>query len=145
MEHYLPRLGTYHLQPEYSIHPAYHIRMSALDMARFGLLYLHKGKWMNQQIIPESWVKKSTRAYSETGSPQFGYGYMWWINTNGPLADLGRFSALGFGGHCIEVLPGADLVFVHRVDTDNRKRVENKDRDSLLHEILKAHPDFEND
>lgn len=118
MEHYLPGLGTYQLEPKYSVHPAYHIRMSALDMARFGLLYLNKGQWLNQQIIPEAWIEESTRPHSHTPQSHIGYGYMWWTHTEGPL--LGLISALGYGGHAIDVLPGADLVFVHRMDTDKK-------------------------
>jgi CubicO group peptidase (beta-lactamase class C family) len=27
------------------------------DWSKFGLLYLHKGKWNGEQILDESWVK----------------------------------------------------------------------------------------
>jgi CubicO group peptidase (beta-lactamase class C family) len=38
-----------------SEHPAYPIRMSARDLARFALLYLHEGSWKGRQIIPSGW------------------------------------------------------------------------------------------
>ncbi len=41
--------GWYNTGPE-SIHPYYGFRMSARDLARFGLLYLRKGRWKNKQI-----------------------------------------------------------------------------------------------
>jgi hypothetical protein len=47
----------------------------------------------------------------------YGYGYFWWPVVRGPFAKLGMYSARGYGGHSIDVLPGADLVFIHRVNT----------------------------
>jgi CubicO group peptidase (beta-lactamase class C family) len=40
------------------MHPAYPLRMSARDMARFGLLYLRGGAWRDRTVVPEAWVKE---------------------------------------------------------------------------------------
>jgi CubicO group peptidase (beta-lactamase class C family) len=53
---------------------------------------------------------------------------MWWVATNGkhlPGVELpeGTYSARGFGGHYILVIPRFDLVIVHRVNTDVRGQV----------------------
>jgi CubicO group peptidase (beta-lactamase class C family) len=77
------------------------------DMARFGLLYLHNGKWGNRQIVPESWVRESSRAIM-TVRPGVGYGYSWWINTARPPI----FEAVGRGGQRISVLPKEKMVLV---------------------------------
>ena len=53
------------------------------DMARFGLLYLHQGKWGDVQVLPETWVRESS-SESVTVRPGVGYGYSWWINTARP-------------------------------------------------------------
>ena len=37
------------------------INARAVDYARFGLLYLHKGNWNGRQILPAGWVADSTR------------------------------------------------------------------------------------
>ena len=42
-----------------SIHPTYHFEITARDLARFGLLYLHHGRWNGKQIVPEAWVEKA--------------------------------------------------------------------------------------
>jgi CubicO group peptidase (beta-lactamase class C family) len=39
---------------ELSVHPYYLFRMSARDLARFGLLFLREGRWRNQQIISDT-------------------------------------------------------------------------------------------
>jgi len=107
-----------------SVYPAYPFRMTARDMARFGLLFLRNGKWLDRQIIPASWVADSVKSYSDAGESG-GYGYLWWIAAGGkhlPGAVLpdGSYSARGAGGHYILVVPPRDLVIVHRVNTDVR-------------------------
>ena len=126
-----------------SIHPAYPFRMTARDLARFGLLFLREGRWRNQQVIPTAWVKKSTIAYSDAG-PGRGYGYMWWTGRGWgafprvKLKDHSYWGA-GFGGHWVVVLPYADMVVVNRVDTDKYgDRVSRREMGSLLRLILAA-------
>ncbi len=116
MQDYRVRDGYYHLEKEHSIYPAYPFRMSARDMARFGLLFLREGKWKNRQVIPKAWIRESTTSYSTVDDAR-GYGYLWWTIRGEPFQSLGAYAARGFGGHCITVAPGADLVFVHRVNT----------------------------
>ena len=104
-----------------SWHPYYGFVMSTRDLARFGLLFARRGRWQNEQIIPASWVEQSTTSYSDTGDPG-GYGYMWWVDVDGThvpnvvLPD-GSFSAQGYRGHFLLVVPQWDLVIVHRFDT----------------------------
>ena len=62
---------------EDSVHPAYPFRMTARDMARFGLLYLRGGKWCGRQIISEKWIKESTTAHGITNYKNgVGYSYL---------------------------------------------------------------------
>ena len=77
------------------------------DMARFGLLYLHNGKWGNTQVIPEAWIRESTKA-AVSVRQGVGYGYSWWINTARPPI----FEAVGRGGQRISVLPNENMVVV---------------------------------
>ena len=62
-----------------SAHSAYHFRMSARDMARFGYLFLRQGRWQSKEVIPSDWVRESTTSYSDVGNG-VGYGYLWWVN-----------------------------------------------------------------
>jgi CubicO group peptidase (beta-lactamase class C family) len=116
MEDYRRTDGRYVVGPD-SVYPAYPIRMSARDLARFALLFLNKGRWQHQQIISRSWVEESTKAYSRSDFGA-GYGYMWWtapINAVVPTVNLptGTFFAAGTGGQYAFVVPGHDLVVVH--------------------------------
>jgi CubicO group peptidase (beta-lactamase class C family) len=122
MQDYRQQDGSY-VRGEASIHPAYEIRMSARDLVRFALLYLHEGNWAGHQIVPREWVEESTRGYSRAASG-LGYGYLWWIGFLGgavaPTVTLpeGSFLAEGAGGQYALVVPALDLVVVHRVDRD---------------------------
>ena len=103
-----------------SLHPCYKFRMTALDMARFGLLYLRNGLWEQNRIISKEWIDESTTAYSDLGEDG-GYGYMWGVSLNGKPGDFipGNFYwHTGYGGHLLMIIPKLDLVFVHRVNTD---------------------------
>ena len=113
--------GQYVTGPD-SVYAAYPFRLTARDMARFGLLFAREGRWRWRQIVPAQWVKDSVTPYSDAGASG-GYGYMWWVAANGrhvPGVSIpdGSYSARGAGGHYILVIPAYDLVIVHRVNTD---------------------------
>ncbi len=84
------------------------------DMARFGYLTLRKGKWKNQQLISESWVKLATTPTSA----QPTYGFMnWYLNTDRkllPSAPASAFYHLGNGTNMVYVDPENELVIVAR-------------------------------
>ena len=132
-----------HVSFEATVHRAYPFRMSARDLARFGLLYLRNGRWGETQVIPEKWVRMSVRPYSHAGD-RGAYGYMWWIargDIHFPQMSVppGTYSARGAGGHYVVVMPTLDLVVVHRADTDSPGRqVDGFAFGSLLEAILAA-------
>ena len=118
MQDYKPADGQY-VTGEASVYPAYPFDMSARDLARFALLYLHHGKWRDRQIVPASWVEESTRPYSQSWFGP-GYGYLWWTgffdDSIAPAVKVpqGTFFAWGAGGQFAFVMPAHDLVVVHR-------------------------------
>jgi CubicO group peptidase (beta-lactamase class C family) len=73
------------------------------DFARFGLLYLRDGQANGRQVVPEAWVKESTRPSAPFNE---GYGLHWWLGENGD------FMASGLAGQRIYVSPEHDVVIV---------------------------------
>jgi|GEM_PF-182603 len=146
------RVADVTLEPSFdSIHPAYPFRMTARDLARFGLLFLRQGRWRDRQVIPLDWIARSLRPYSvvrdENGHIRSSYGLMWWASLQGRHlegVDLppGSFSARGAGAHYLLVVPEHDLVIVHRVDTDDATapRVGRDQFGGLVRRILDAMP-----
>ncbi|TDT46417.1 CubicO group peptidase (beta-lactamase class C family) [Maribacter spongiicola] len=90
------------------------IFISAEDMARFGMLFLNNGKWKNDQLISDNWIKKATTP----SAPNANYGYMWWLNKKGARHWEGLseniYYAAGFGGNFIVIDKENDLVVVTR-------------------------------
>lgn len=134
-----------------SIHPAYALRLTARDMARFGLLFARGGQWNGRQLVPARWVTESTTSWSpatsETGQVRCGYGYLWWTELNGMQLEgvelpRGSYSARGAGGHYILVVPTWDLVVVHRMDTDLRDgpRATSSQFGKLVRLLVEAMP-----
>ena len=139
MQDFELRHTYYHLEAQNSRHAAYPFRMSARDLARVGLLFLNEGRWEKNQILPTDWVRASTQAHSTFSIG--GYGYMWWtVPPMGRLGKLGTYAAAGFGGHRIYVVPGANLVLVHRANTyqGRRQHVTPIAIHNMLLEVLKA-------
>ncbi len=84
---------------------------TARDWAKFGLLYLHRGNWNGTQIFNPEWVD-----YVTTPSPTSDgdYGGHFWLNAGGFYPDAPRdmFSANGFQGQRVFIIPSKDLVIV---------------------------------
>ena len=91
------------------------LRLKTEDMAKFGQLFLQKGKWNGKQILPASWVEEAstmkimqdpnaTQARKDSSDWLQGYCYqMWRCRNNGFRAD-------GANGQFIIVLPEKDAV-----------------------------------
>jgi CubicO group peptidase (beta-lactamase class C family) len=121
-------------------YPNYGIALSARDLARFGQLYCAGGAWRGRQIVPAEWVARSTRPAVATGLPSpFGqYGYLWWVrgaDTSSPLpAD--SFSAVGFGGQTLTIVPSHGLVIVTLCDNMSGGNAQMSIPEAVLTEIL---------
>jgi CubicO group peptidase (beta-lactamase class C family) len=95
--------------------------VSALEMARFGQLYLDGGRYQGQQVVPEAWIEDSWQPYTEgawyykvgDNFDRTAYGYQWWIIDAGPHTYR---LAWGHGGQQIAVLPELDMVVVLNAD-----------------------------
>jgi CubicO group peptidase (beta-lactamase class C family) len=60
--------------------------LKPIDMMKIGIMVINNGKWENQQIVSEDWIRKSTSSYLPTSFDISTYGYFWWIrerNTTG--------------------------------------------------------------
>jgi CubicO group peptidase (beta-lactamase class C family) len=112
----------YYLSIDESTHRAYRFKMSARDLARFGLLFARDGRWRDDQIVPSDWVKESTTPHTADAQHQLGFGYSWWSGEPRHLGGHDFYLARGGAGHAVLVVPALDLVVVHRVVPDPRVR-----------------------
>jgi len=101
------------------------------DIAKFGQLYLQKGKWNGKQLIPQDWIEAATSKQVENGpKPNSdwgqGYGYQFWKSRFGAYRGDGKD-----GQFCI-VLPEQDAVIAITANTGNMQAQLNLVWDKLL-------------
>ncbi|MHA1908225.1 MAG: serine hydrolase domain-containing protein [Candidatus Thorarchaeota archaeon] len=76
------------------------------DMARLGYLYLMNGTWDGEIIVSSDWIANASRTHATVGGGT-GYGYQIWTRDS-----IGSFSARGYAGQYIFVVPEYSLVVV---------------------------------
>src|SRR5205085_7858891 len=87
----------------------YGLSVRTEDIAKFGQLYLQKGKWNGRQLVPEAWVGAATARQTSNGSnPRSdwdqGYGYQFGRRRRGAYRGDGAV------GQVWVVLPEQDAV-----------------------------------
>lgn len=101
--------------------------INSYDMARFGLLTLHKGNWNGKQIISEQWIKQATTPTA--ANPGYGYMNFFLPDKDLPDASPGSVTHEGNGANIIYVDPSHGLVIVSRW-------IQNDAIDSLIKQVL---------
>ena len=116
----------------------YGLSIRTEDIARFGQLYLQKGRWKGKQLVPAAWVEAATARQTSNGSDpksdwDQGYGYQFWRSRHGAFRGDGAF-----GQFCI-VLPEQDAVIAITSGTRDMQSVLNLVWNQLL-PAMKAAP-----
>jgi len=102
--------------------------MTPREFAKFGLMIAQEGKWLDEQIVSQSWIKEATTEFDNLAS----YGYQWWTSTISESGlgmfrqdDYPFFSALGLDGQYIYVWPEKDLVLVRFTKYQHQGNIES--------------------
>jgi CubicO group peptidase (beta-lactamase class C family) len=108
------------------------------DIAKFGQLFLQKGKWQGKQLVPEAWVEAASARQTSNGSNpksdwEQGYGYQFWRCRHGAYRGDGAF------GQYAIVLPEQDAVIAITSGVRDMQAVLNLVWDKLL-PAFKASP-----
>src|SRR5437588_377198 len=119
-------LGIEH--PEWASSPegnslgGYGLKLCTEDIAKFGQLYLQKGKWNGKQLIPEKWIEQATSKQvpnDQEGHSKIsidwiqGYGFQFWRCTHN------AYRGDGANGQLCIVIPDKDAVLAITADTGN--------------------------
>lgn len=121
------------------------------NMARFGLLALNKGKWENNQIVPESYMNNAT---STSQNINLAYGYLWWLNGKSsyhlpqsqfqftgtliPTAPSDMYCALGKNDQKIYVIPSRKIVIIRMGNAADGVNMALSDFDEVLWQKISA-------
>lgn len=129
--------GEYYYELEYSNHPAYHLKMSARDLARYGQLFLQQGLWNNKQILSKKWVANSTYPVSKHGGGgKIGRWYGWLWNVSEYYQDYKMYYAAGVGGQFLAVFPTENLILVNLSNTYQKEKLFDREIVKLFDLIL---------
>jgi CubicO group peptidase (beta-lactamase class C family) len=103
------------------------------DYARFGLLYLHNGNWLGEQLFPDDWVYYTTTPAKGSGGK---YGALLWLNRSGvfPGVPDDLFYCDGYDGQYIFIIPSTQLVVVRNGCSPN----DSFNQQAFLREIVEA-------
>ncbi len=109
----------------------YGLYLKTEDIAKFGQLYLQKGKWNDKQLIPADWIEAATSKQVSNGSDPTddwgqGYGFQFWQCRHGAYRGDGKD-----GQFCI-VLPQHDAVVAITANSGNMQAELNIVWDHLL-------------
>jgi CubicO group peptidase (beta-lactamase class C family) len=107
------------------------LKIKTEDIARFGQLYLKKGMWNGQRLLPAEWVAAATARQTSNGSSptsdwEQGYGYQFWRCRHGLYRGDGAF-----GQYCI-VMPEQDAVVAITSGTRDMGAIMNLVWDHIL-------------
>lgn len=92
-----------------------YVHATALDFAKFGLLYLRGGEWSGRRLVNQSWCDTAQIPLSTDADSGNHYSWQWWV-TGDPY---GTYWANGYEGQMISVVPALDalvLRFGHTSD-----------------------------
>jgi CubicO group peptidase (beta-lactamase class C family) len=112
----------------------YGLKLCTEDIAKFGQLYLQKGKWNGRQIVPEKWVEQATskqvpndqESHAKMGGDWTqGYGFQFWRCTHN------AFRGDGANGQFCVVIPDKDAVIAITAMTGNMQAELNVVWDKL--------------
>jgi len=91
------------------------LHATALDFAKFGLLYLRGGEWDGRRIVSRDWVATAQVPRSLDEQSGQHYSWQWWVTGD----EFGTYWASGYEGQMISVVPELDalvLRFGHTSD-----------------------------
>ena len=90
-------------------------RCTARDFARMAYLWLNKGRWGSEQLVPEAWMKlATTRHVRENGTAPVQYGYTFWIWDDTENVPKDMYLSRGHNQNHSYVIPSLDLVVVRQ-------------------------------
>jgi CubicO group peptidase (beta-lactamase class C family) len=110
-QHLFGPLGMTSADPTFDEHGVFvassYVHATALDFAKFGLLYLRGGEWDGRQIISRAWARTAQIPLSvdETGAY---YSWQWWVTGD----EYGTYWASGYEGQQISVVPALDALIL---------------------------------
>lgn len=105
------------------------------DLHALGQLVLQRGRWNDQELVPEAWVAAMTAPHARMADGT-DYGYLWWLHA---FPDGLRTQAMnGAGGNTVQVIPALDAVVVITASNFQVRQAVRLTQKLLLEHIVPA-------
>jgi CubicO group peptidase (beta-lactamase class C family) len=115
------------------------IRLTPLDLAKFGQLYKNGGQWEGKQILPKTWIDESFQKHKETTFEGDWYGYLWWNKVYTVNAKSYQvFYCSGNGGNKIFVFTDVPIVVVVTASAYNTRYMHKQVDEMMIEYIIPA-------
>lgn len=125
-----------------------------LDLARFGLLVLAKGKWNETSVLSDTSYFADMTHTSQLLNPS--YGYLWWLNgknsiivpglTNSfnrefsPNAPDDLIAGAGKNGQFVDVIPSLNMVVIRMGEAPEGSLISIQFHDEMWEKIMAVLP-----
>ncbi len=116
-------------------------RCTARDFARLGYLWLNKGRWGGQQLVPKAWMNLATsRFVRDDGVAPVKYGYTFWIQDDMENVPSDLFMSRGHNMNHSYIIPSLDLVAVRQGNQNRQPQGRPPFSTTLIQKIVAAIP-----
>ena len=87
--------------------------MRTRDIAKFGWLFLEDGRWKDERIISEKWIREAPHIQITTQGRGNRYGFNWMTGSRTAAGKRFEYIAsFGYGGQTLYIVPEYDLIVV---------------------------------
>ncbi len=121
------------------------LKLTARDLAKFGLLFLQNGKWDGVSIVPSEWIGQcfdntlSLDGIEGYHTPGLSIGHTWWTRE---IAGVTLHFADGYGGQMLMLIPEHNIVIVmnrlYEVDGGKNNEAFNSFFNQILPAVLES-------
>jgi CubicO group peptidase (beta-lactamase class C family) len=123
--------ATWEMSPQGINFGGWGLSVRTEDIAKFGQLYLQKGKWKGKQLVPAAWIETATSRQMSNGSNprsdwEQGYGFQFW------RCRHSAYRGDGMAGQFCIVLPEQDAVLAMTANNRDMQGQLNLVWDKLL-------------
>jgi CubicO group peptidase (beta-lactamase class C family) len=133
-----------------------HIFISSRELARFGLLFLNKGRWNNKPLLSQTWVEQASAVQVANSVPLANpklssangpgvYGFNWWVNgmnsagkRKWPEAPAGTYAASGYNNNDMFIIPEWNMVIVRLGLDQNDQLITDEGFSAFIQKIGEA-------
>ncbi len=111
------------------------VTVNAHQLAKFAQLYLNRGSWNGQQLLPKEWCEMATSVQVPSDIPVYpgdrksargsgSYGFNWWVNSQDGLSrmpdvPLGVAYMSGLNHNVCAIIPEWNMIVIRMGDDKN--------------------------